>query len=55
MKNSKFKIDINKQDTFYLNGKDDIAFLFTANKGSDFKLLKKSASGGELSRIMLAI
>jgi len=55
MKNAKFKIDINKQDAFYLNGKDDIAFLFTANKGSDFKLLKKSASGGELSRIMLAI
>ena len=55
MKNAKFKIDISKQDTFYLNGKDDIAFLFTANKGSDFKLLKKSASGGELSRIMLAI
>ena len=55
MKNAKFKIDISKQDTFYLNGKDDIAFLFTANKGSDYKLLKKSASGGELSRIMLAI
>jgi len=55
MKNAKFKIDIRKQDTFYLNGKDDIEFLFTANKGSDFKLLKKSASGGELSRIMLAI
>ena len=55
MKNAKFKIDITKQDTFYLNGKDDIEFLFTANKGSDFKLLKKSASGGELSRIMLAI
>ena len=55
MKNAKFKIDITKQDTFYLNGKDDIKFLFTANKGSDFKLLKKSASGGELSRIMLAI
>ena len=55
MNNAKFKIDITKQDTFYLNGKDDIEFLFTANKGSDFKLLKKSASGGELSRIMLAI
>tara|TARA_B100000029_G_scaffold506587_1_gene589599 strand:+ start:73 stop:1725 length:1653 start_codon:yes stop_codon:yes gene_type:complete len=55
MKNAKFKIDIRKQDTFYLNGKDDIEFLFTANKGYDFKLLKKSASGGELSRIMLAI
>ena len=55
MNNAKFKIDITKQDTFYLNGKDDIEFLFTANKGSSFKLLKKSASGGELSRIMLAI
>ncbi len=55
MNNARFKIDINKQDAFYLNGKDDIEFLFTANKGSDFKLLKKSASGGELSRIMLAI
>ena len=55
MNNAKFKIDITKQDTFYLNGKDDIEFLFTANKGSGFKLLKKSASGGELSRIMLAI
>ena len=55
MKNAKFKIDVNKQEAFYLNGKDDIEFLFTANKGSDYKLLKKSASGGELSRIMLAI
>ena len=55
MKNAKFKIDVNKQEAFHLNGKDDIAFLFTANKGSDYKLLKKSASGGELSRIMLAI
>ena len=55
MNNAKFKIDITKQDNFYLNGKDDIEFLFTANKGSSFKLLKKSASGGELSRIMLAI
>ena len=55
MNNAKFKIDITKQDSFYLNGKDDIEFLFTANKGSSFKLLKKSASGGELSRIMLAI
>jgi DNA repair protein RecN (Recombination protein N) len=55
MKNAKFKIDINKQETFFSNGKDLIEFLFTANTGSDYKLLKKSASGGELSRIMLAI
>ena len=55
MKNAKFKIDINKQETFFSNGKDLIEFLFTANTGSDYKLLKQSASGGELSRIMLAI
>ena len=55
MKDAKFKIDINKQDIFFSNGKDLIEFLFTANKGSDYKLLKQSASGGELSRIMLAI
>ena len=52
MENAKFKIDINKQETFFSNGKDLIEFLFTANKGSDYKLLKQSASGGELSRIM---
>jgi len=55
MKDAKFKIDINKQETFFSNGKDLIEFLFTANTGSDYKLLKQSASGGELSRIMLAI
>ncbi len=55
MKNAKFKIEINKQDTFFSNGKDMIEFLFTANTGSEYKLLKQSASGGELSRIMLAI
>ena len=34
---------------------DEIQFLFSANKGSDFGLLKKVASGGEMSRIMLAV
>jgi DNA repair protein RecN (Recombination protein N) len=33
----------------------EIIFLFSANKGSDFGLLKKVASGGEMSRIMLAV
>ena len=37
------------------NGFDNLEFKFSANKGSDFKLLKQSASGGEISRIMLAI
>jgi DNA repair protein RecN (Recombination protein N) len=37
-----------------LNGKEDIQFQFSANKGADFGLMKKVASGGEMSRIMLA-
>ena len=41
--------------TFLYNGKDTLNFLFSANKGGQFNVLKKAASGGELSRIMLAI
>ncbi|MCE9538896.1 MAG: DNA repair protein RecN, partial [Bacteroidetes bacterium] len=37
------------------NGADKVNFLFSANKGSDFKELNKVASGGELSRLMLSI
>ena len=55
MPNAKFKIDLSPTDEFTSNGKDNLQFLFTANKGSEFNSLKKSASGGELSRIMLAI
>ena len=53
--NAKFNIKLQKKDTFYFNGKDDLSFLFSANKGGQFNELKKAASGGELSRIMLAI
>lgn len=55
MPNAKFKISLKYSDTFYANGKDELSFLFTANKGGQFNELKKAASGGELSRIMLAI
>lgn len=55
MPNAKFKIELNQLDYFVSNGKDNLQFLFMANKGSSFNALKKSASGGELSRIMLAI
>jgi len=37
------------------NGFDDVEFFIKTNKGSDFSPLKKSASGGEISRVMLAI
>tara|TARA_B100000900_G_scaffold151644_1_gene128780 strand:- start:460 stop:2112 length:1653 start_codon:yes stop_codon:yes gene_type:complete len=55
MKNSKFKIDLVHSDNFYKKGMDEIQFLFKANKGYDFKKIKEAASGGEMSRIMLAI
>lgn len=55
MPNSDFKIDFVKSKDLKSNGLDDISFLFSANKGMQFQSLKKSASGGELSRIMMAI
>jgi len=53
--NAKFNISLNHTDTFYKNGSDELTFLFSANKGGNFNELKKAASGGELSRIMLTI
>lgn len=55
MPNAKFKVELETIAKFSKNGKDNLQFLFMANKGSSFNELKKSASGGELSRIMLAI
>jgi DNA repair protein RecN (Recombination protein N) len=55
MPNVRFKIDIAAVPHYFGNGKDQLQFLFSANKGSDFGLLKKVASGGEMSRIMLAV
>ena len=55
MANARFDIQLTSKEAFYANGKDEIQFLFSANKGSDFGLLKKVASGGEMSRIMLAV
>ncbi len=55
MPNVRFKININSTSNYFENGKDELQFLFSANKGTDFGLLKKVASGGEMSRIMLAV
>ena len=55
MPNAKFKIDITDSESFLFNGSDIISFLLKANKGGEFLALKKGASGGELSRIMLAV
>ncbi|MEW4924208.1 DNA repair protein RecN [Algibacter sp. 2305UL17-15] len=55
MPNAQFKIDLISTNTYFSNGTDELSFLFSANKGGSFNALKKAASGGELSRIMLAI
>jgi DNA repair protein RecN (Recombination protein N) len=55
MPNVRFNMELKEKDHYFINGKDELQFLFSANKGSDFGLLKKVASGGELSRIMLAV
>ena len=55
MPSASFKIEIQPSASFKANGKDDLVFLFSANKGSSYGELKKVASGGELSRIMLTI
>lgn len=55
MEQARFSIEIAASEDYYANGKDNLSFLFSANKGGSFGTLKKVASGGELSRIMLAI
>tara|TARA_B100000780_G_scaffold52967_1_gene32890 strand:+ start:994 stop:2646 length:1653 start_codon:yes stop_codon:yes gene_type:complete len=55
MSQARFKIQNTLAESYYKNGKDVLSFLFSANKGGQFGELKKVASGGELSRIMLAI
>ena len=55
MQQAEFKIELNKGNEFYDNGTDQISFMFSANRGNSFKTLKKVVSGGELSRITLAI
>ncbi len=57
MKNSSFKVlvDFNEEEEFGENGKDKVQFLISTNIGEEDKPLIKIASGGEMSRIMLAI
>jgi len=55
MTNAQFKIELKQQDSLTSNGIDSVVFLFTANKGAEFKELHKTASGGELSRLMLCL
>ncbi|MDO6655186.1 DNA repair protein RecN [Anaerobacillus sp. 1_MG-2023] len=45
----------NKKESFHRSGQDDIDFMISTNPGEPLKELSKTASGGELSRIMLAL
>lgn len=50
-----FSMEFTKKDNFTIRGFDDVVFLIKSNTGESFKPLSKVASGGELSRVMLAI
>ena len=55
MPNAKFNIKIEKEETYNVNGYDKVEFIICTNVGEEYKELTKIASGGEMSRIMLAI
>jgi len=55
MPNSKFKVEILPVPSPGVNGMDTVSFLFTANKNGVLCEISKVASGGEMSRVMLAI
>jgi DNA repair protein RecN (Recombination protein N) len=55
MKNGQFKVDLNTRTTLHESGIDEVNFLFSANKGIELQEMSKVASGGESSRLMLAI
>lgn len=55
MEKSSFKVSVESKNDFYDNGMDKVEFLISTNPGEPLKPLVKVASGGELSRVMLAI
>lgn len=55
LENAKLKIEFTDKKQLSENGFDDIQIMFTANKGVGLKPIQKTASGGELSRLMLAL
>ncbi|CDF58196.1 DNA repair protein RecN [Thermobrachium celere] len=55
MERAIFEVDIQNKNKFDYNGQDRVEFLISSNVGEPLKPLHKVASGGEISRIMLAI
>ncbi len=55
MEDARFEVAITTVDTFTPNGTDSVAYLFTANRTTKPAAIERIASGGELSRVMLAL
>jgi DNA repair protein RecN (Recombination protein N) len=55
MEHAEVQLQLERKDDFDMWGRNQIAFLFKANKGGQFQPIQKVASGGEISRVMLAI
>ena len=55
MANSKFKVAFSEKTVISSRGMDDVEFMMVTNLGENYKPLAKIASGGEISRIMLAL
>ncbi|MDO9595709.1 MAG: hypothetical protein Q7J19_12010 [Lutibacter sp.] len=55
MENTRFNFSIKHTKQYFQNGKDELQLFISANKGANFGELKKIASGGEMSRIMLSV
>ena len=55
MKSASFEVKFDKLNDITADGQDSVEFIFSANKGQELKSLSKTASGGELSRFMLAV
>ena len=53
--NAKIEVNICKADNYTVNGNDEVSFLFSANKNAPLRPIATIASGGEISRVMLAI
>ena len=55
MEHAEVKLQLEPKEEFDAWGRNQLSFLFKANKGGQFQLIHKVASGGEISRVMLAI
>ena len=55
MEYGSFKIQLTQHEQFGASGIDNVQFLFSANRGNELQEIEKTASGGEISRLMLAL